>query len=106
MLPYVMEYNEMAATHKFVDIARALGEPVDGLSEREAAHRATLAVHQLVVDLGLPHQLRDVKVTSEAIPALAEESFGNQRLLKNNPRVATVKDITAILERAAAGECC
>ncbi len=101
MLPYVMEFNEMAATEKFAAIAEALGEPIHGLSEREAARRATLAVHQLVTDVGLPHILADVKIDEDRIPKLAEESFGNQRLLKNNPRSATVQDLTRILESAA-----
>ena len=101
MLPYVMEFNEMAATEKFANLAEALGESLEGLSEREAAHRATLAVHQLVTDVGLPHVLADVKISEDRIPALAEESFGNQRLLKNNPRAATVQDLTRILESAA-----
>ena len=103
MLPYVMEFNEMAATAKFARIAAALGERVEALSERDAAHRATLAVHRLVEDLGLPHNLGDVRIPAEAIPALAEESFGNQRLLRNNPRTATLQDMVRILERAAAG---
>jgi len=101
MLPYVMEFNEMAATEKFAAIAEALGEPIHGFSEREAARRATLAVHQLVTDVGLPHILADVKIDEDRIPKLAEESFGNQRLLKNNPRSATVQDLTRILESAA-----
>jgi alcohol dehydrogenase len=101
MLPYVMEFNEMAATEKFARIAEELGEPVAGLSEREAARRATLAVHQLVTDLGLPRVLGDVKISEDRIPGLAAESFGNQRLLKNNPRGATVQDIARILESAA-----
>src|SRR5512137_1193774 len=101
MLPYVMEFNEMAVTEKFARIAAALGEPIEGLSEREAARRAALAVHQLVTDVGLPHVLADVKISEDRIPALAEESFGNQRLLKNNPRSATVQDLARILESAA-----
>jgi alcohol dehydrogenase class IV len=101
MLPYVMEFNEMAATEKFAQIAEALGEPIHGMSEREAAHRATLAVHQLVMDVGLPHLLTDVKIDEDRIPKLAEESFGNQRLLKNNPRSATMRDLARILESAA-----
>jgi alcohol dehydrogenase len=101
MLPYVMEFNEMAATEKFARIAAALGEPIEGLSERDAARRAALAVHQLVTDVGLPHVLADVKISEDRIPALAEESFGNQRLLKNNPRSATVRDLARILESAA-----
>lgn len=101
MLPYVMEFNEMASTEKFARIAEALGEPIEGLSDRDAARRAALAVHQLVTDVGLPHVLADVKIAEDRIPALAEESFGNQRLLKNNPRSATAQDLTRILESAA-----
>jgi len=101
MLPYVMEFNEMAATEKFARIAETLGESIEGLSEREAARRAAVAVHQLVTDVGLPHVLADVRISEDRIPALAEESFGNQRLLKNNPRSATVQDLTRILESAA-----
>ena len=101
MLPYVMEFNEMAATEKYARIAEAMGESIEGLSLREAAHRATLAVHQLVIDVGLPHILADVKVPKEGLPALAEESFGNQRLLKNNPRTANSQDLRRILEAAS-----
>ncbi len=101
MLPYVMEFNEMAATEKFVRIGEAMGELITGLSERDAARLATLAVHRLVTDVGLPHTLADVKIPREGIPALAQESFGNQRLLKNNPRSATVEDLTRILQAAS-----
>jgi alcohol dehydrogenase class IV len=101
LLPYVMEFNETAVPGRFARIAAALGEPVDGLSEAEAAHRASLAVHRLVADLRLPRTLADVKIRRDAIPRLAEESFGNQRLLANNPRPATTADLAAILDRAA-----
>ena len=101
LLPYVMEWNEMACTKQFAQIAVALGEPIEGLSERDAAHVASEAVHQLVVDIGLPHTLADLDIPRTGIARLAEESFGNQRLLKNNPRTATVKDLTGILESAS-----
>jgi alcohol dehydrogenase len=101
MLPYVMDFNEMAAAEKFARIAENMGESIAGLSERDAAHLATLAVHRLVTDLDLPHTLAEVKIPPESISALAQESFGNQRLLKNNPRSASVRDLTGILEAAS-----
>ncbi len=101
LLPYVMEWNEMSCTRQFAQIAAALGEPIEGLSERDAAHVASEAVHQLVSDVGLPHTLADLDIPRSGIPHLAEESFGNQRLLKNNPRAASVKDLAAILEAAS-----
>ena len=39
-LPVVMEYNHLAAPDRFVDVARALGEPVDHLTRLEGARRA------------------------------------------------------------------
>jgi alcohol dehydrogenase len=105
MLPYVMEFNEMAATAKFARIAQALGEPIEGLSERDAAHLATEAVHQLIADIALPHTLADVNIAEEGVAALAEESFGNQRLLRNNPRAATIGDLAGILEHALGDDC-
>jgi alcohol dehydrogenase class IV len=103
MLPYGMEFNEMAHTPRFAEIARALGEPIQGLSECEAAHRAAVAVYRLNADVGMPLSLGDVNIPREAIPALAEATFANQRLRGVNPRGTTLKDITGMLEQAAAG---
>jgi alcohol dehydrogenase class IV len=103
MLPYVMEFNEMAATRRFAQIAEALGERVEGLSERDAAHRATLAVRRLAEDVGIPRRLEEVKIPREAVPSLAAEVFKNQRLRGVNPRGTTVKDLAGILEHAAQG---
>lgn len=103
MLPYVMEFNEMAATYRFARIANALGERIEGLSERDAAHRASVAVHCLMEDIGIPSRLGDLDISRDAIPALAEESFRNQRLRRVNPRATTEDDFVRILERAAGG---
>ncbi len=40
MLPHVMEYNCVACIDKFIRIAKALGENVEGLSDREAAYKS------------------------------------------------------------------
>ncbi len=91
------------------EVCRGRGRPGGADREplgREAAHRASLAVHRLVADLALPQCLADVSIDREAIPALAEEAFGNQRLLKNNLRGATAKDLAGILERVAIGTPC
>ena len=101
ILPYVMEFNESTVEAEYARIAGAMGEGIEGLPPEKAAHLASVAVHRLVVDVGLPHTLSDVKIPREGIPGLAEESFGNQRLLRNNPRAASVQDITGILEAAS-----
>jgi len=53
-LPYVMEYNMGHSMEKLAQIAVALGQNTTGLSVREAAVSAILAVKQLITDVGLP----------------------------------------------------
>ena len=104
MLPYVMEFNEMGATERFARVAAALGERVESLSTRDAAHRASMAVFRLMDDIGVPRRLDAVNVPVEAVPALAEEIFRTQvRLRGVNPRSTTRQDFVHILERAAEG---
>jgi alcohol dehydrogenase class IV len=104
MLPYVMRFNEMAATHRFARIAEALGERIGGLSERDAARRASEAVFRLMDDIGVPRRLGDLNVPVEAVPGLAEEIFATQKRLRGvNPRSTTEEDFVRILGWAAQG---
>ncbi|MFP3121880.1 iron-containing alcohol dehydrogenase [Ectobacillus funiculus] len=100
LLPFVMKYNAVADLEKFAEVAKAMGENVDGLSLREAANRAVQALAQLSEDVGIPASLKDVGVTASDIPALAEEASKIDRLLNNNPRWLTVKEIQKIYEEA------
>lgn len=100
LLPYVMKYNVVADLEKFAEVAEALGENIQGLSLREAADRAVAALAQLSQDVGIPSSLKEVGVTASDIPALAEEASKVDRLLNNNPRWLTVKEIQKIYEEA------
>lgn len=102
LLPHVMEYTFDSATERFAEIARALGEPTDGLSVESAARRAVTAVQQLCRDLSVPtlgaagvggRRLREV-AAQMAEDALASGSPGN------NPRVPTSDEIVALYLRA------
>lgn len=100
LLPYVMEWNMLGALSRFKDMALAMGERVEGLSERAAAERFVEAVKQLSADIRIPSRLRDLGVTAEAIPGMAEGASKVTRLLANNPRQLSVDDIREIYERA------
>lgn len=100
LLPYVMKYNVVADLEKFAEVAEALGENIEGLSLREAADRAVTALAQLSQDVGIPSSLKEVGVIASDIPALAEEASKVDRLLNNNPRWLTVKEIQKIYEEA------
>lgn len=100
MLPYVMEYNCVACIDKYIRIAKALGENVEGLSERDAAYKAVEAVRKLNEDLAIP-TLSEVNVKAEDIPELAERSAVNVSV-DSNPRRAGKEDFRKIFEAAMA----
>jgi alcohol dehydrogenase len=62
LLPHVCRFNLIARVDRFVDIARAMGENVDGLSQREAAEKALTAISTLSKDVKIPSGLREVNV--------------------------------------------
>jgi alcohol dehydrogenase class IV len=99
ILPHVMAFNLIAAPERFGDIARALGEKVDGLNVSDAAERAVAAVHRLIRDVGMPARLRELGVKEESLPAIAAGSL-SQLDRPPNPRKNTEKDLLRILQQA------
>ncbi|MCB6993945.1 iron-containing alcohol dehydrogenase [bacterium 210820-DFI.6.37] len=98
LLPYVMEYNYVANLNKFTEIAKAMGEPVDNLSMRDAAYQAVVAVHKLNQDLNIP-SLKEIGAKKEDLQELAERSAVNVSA-PSNPRKAEVSDFLALFEKA------
>lgn len=99
LLPHVMEYNILTNPDKFINIAKVMGEKVDGLSLRSAATKAVEAVRNLLVDIGLPQRLRDLGVKKEVIPEMAEE------VMRRNPngesaRTVGLEDVKYLFQRA------
>jgi len=100
MLPYVMRYNTIANPPKFVQMAKAFGEKIEGLSELDGAERAVKFVEHLSDDIRVPRRLRDVNIPESAIPRLAEGAMKVTRLLVNNPRKIALEDAIAIYQSA------
>lgn len=98
ILPWVMEYNLMAAPEKFKEIARAFGEVPDGMPAVEGAGLAVKAIKGLLDDLGIAYKLSAYNVPAEAIPALAKATMGAARLISNNPRKPTQADVERVLQ--------
>jgi alcohol dehydrogenase class IV len=99
LLPYVLEYNLIARPKKYAELAQAMGEKVENLSIREAAERFIEAVKTLSRDVGIPTQLRDIGVTHEALPAMAEAALTAIDIY-TNPRSYSKAAILAIYEKA------
>lgn len=99
MLAEVMRFNLVGNVQKFADIAQLMGEPVDDLSDREAAEAAVEAVILLARDLQVPASLSQFGITDDHIKDLACGVMKVERLLANNPRVLTQADAEAIYRR-------
>ena len=98
ILPWVMEYNILANPQKFIRIARAFGENTDGRPEIEAAMLSVKAIKSLLDDLDISYKLSQYNIPREEIPGLAKAAIGAVRLISNNPRKATEKDVIKLLQ--------
>jgi alcohol dehydrogenase len=99
LLPHVERFNLIACPERFVDIAVALGEKVEGLSTMEAADKALAAIQRLSSDIGIPSGLKELGVKEEDLPILAENAMKDACGL-TNPRRATKEEIIAIFKAA------
>ncbi|WP_263147501.1 iron-containing alcohol dehydrogenase [Pseudomonas sp. RIT-PI-AD] len=100
LLPHVMAWNKLACVERFRDIAAAMGEPVAALSDLDAAERAVHAMARLCASVDIPKGLRAFDVPEDAIPRMAEEASKIERLMRNNPRVLSARDIEQIYRAA------
>ena len=99
LLPHVQQFNMIAKMSRFADIARAMGEPVDGLSEREAAKRALEAIRALSADVGIPSGLKELGVKEEDLPTMAENAQKDACGF-TNPRCPKLVDVIEIYRSA------
>ncbi len=96
-LPAVMKFNHLARFERYIDVARALGEPVDSLPARDAAARSFVAVAKLAQDIGIPSRLGELGMREEHIDAVATEAIKSGNVAVN-PRRASVQDLRALLK--------
>lgn len=100
LLPYVMEWNKISCLERFRDIAEALGLETGQLSDMEAADLAVKRMKELCEAVRIPDGLRSFNIPETALEEMAEDASQIDRLLKNNPRVLTKKDIVEIYREA------
>ena len=91
MLPHVLKWNETVNGEQQKVVSAALGRPDDPASE---------VVGDLISALGLPRRLRDVEVTREQLPTIAQKSM-HDRWIPTNPRpIREPAQVMEILEMA------
>jgi alcohol dehydrogenase len=100
LLPHVERFNMMAKMYRFVDIARTMGEIVEGLSPRAAAEKAIDAIKTLSKDIGIPSGLSELGVKEKDLRIMAENAQKDACGL-TNPRCPSLEDVINIYKAAA-----
>jgi alcohol dehydrogenase class IV len=101
VLPWAMDYNKLACLRWMRQVGEAMGENMEGLSDREAADVTVDALRLLADDLGVPQYLSDVDIPESAIPDLVEGAMTQARLWNNNPRKYTREDMEQVYRNMA-----
>ena len=97
----VMEYSVVGAPDRFADIARAMGEPIDGLSLMRQADAAIASAERLINDLRMP-RLGEIGINRDEFEAVADQmaldalASGSPA---NNPRQPTKEEIVALYRK-------
>ena len=99
LLPHVEEFNLIGNANRFRDIAKAMGENIDGLSTMEAARKAIAAIRQLSSQVGIPQNLRSLGVKEKDFEIMAENAKKDVCQV-TNPRKATKEQIVEIFRAA------
>ena len=99
LLPVVCEFNAIANVKRFADIAVAMGENIDGLSDVEAAEVAIAAIRRLSSDVGIPAGLTEIGVKEEDLKIMAENAQKDACML-TNPRKAKLEQVIDIYKAA------
>ena len=99
LLPHVSRFNLIAKMERFVDIAVAMGENIEGMSVRAAADAALSAIQILSADVGIPAGLKELGVKEEDLKTMAENAQKDACGL-TNPRCPMLEDVIAIYTNA------
>ncbi|EGG92917.1 Alcohol dehydrogenase [gamma proteobacterium IMCC1989] len=100
VLPYVMRFNAVEAKTLYAELAPfIMGHAVEG-DDDTVTNALITHIEKLIVDLGLPNTLKDMKVPEADLPKLASDAMKQERLLMNNPRPVSEADALAIYQAA------
>ncbi|MBF0646051.1 iron-containing alcohol dehydrogenase [Desulfuromonas acetoxidans] len=99
LLPVVCEFNAISNVKRFADIAVALGENIEGLSDVEAAEVAIGAIRRLSADVGIPAGLTELGVEEKDLATMADNAQKDACML-TNPRKATLQQVVDIYKAA------
>ncbi|MFP2769989.1 L-threonine dehydrogenase [Oceanisphaera sp. KMM 10153] len=99
LLPHVQRFNSSVAGARLTDVAAALGQDVQGLSDEQGAARCIEAIVALAEQAGIPSGLAGLGVKEEDFETLARNAMKDACGL-TNPIQPSFEDVVAIFKAA------
>lgn len=104
MMPYVMNYNLSASVSEMSEIGTALGLAKPDLDETQLATAAIEEIRRLFAAIGITRTLADLGLAQDKLDWTAEQAFGIDRLIKNNPRPFDLDAMKRLVKAAYDGD--
>ena len=98
VLSKVLQFNSLKAEDMYCEIAADCLPQLIG--KKITMDNFIIGIEELISDLKIPKYLKDVGISINDIPKLAEDAMKQERLLVNNPRELKLKDAVSIYEAA------
>jgi alcohol dehydrogenase class IV len=99
-MTHVMRFNAPTAAAMYAELAPIVFPKINGTSDDAKAEAMIEGIALLIAEIGLETQLRQVGISHNHVPLLAEHAMKQTRLLVNNPREVTYEDAVRIYEAA------
>ena len=100
MLPHVLKFNAPVTESLYAELARDVRPGQSWASEADATAAFVEELDAIIAHVGIETQLRDVGISHNHLPKLAEDAMNIQRLLVNNPREVTHDDALMLYQQA------
>ncbi|TCL64113.1 iron-containing alcohol dehydrogenase [Rhizobium sp. BK251] len=104
MMPYVMNYNRSVSAVEMAEIASALGLDSAAHDTEEMARAAIEEIRRLFAAIGITPTLADLGLSADKLDWTAEQAFGIDRLIKNNPRPFDLDAMKRLVRAAYDGD--
>ena len=98
--PYVMEFNRPASADKQAMLAQAAGLDTRGMSDETAAEAVAAVVDDFIMELGMPHRLRELEIPQDDLPEIARLTLEDGPSRNNPVQVTSPDELLPLLERA------
>ena len=97
LLPEVSRFNAKVTPERFVDIAKAMGVDVTGITQAQAIEAGIAAIEALSAQVGTNQHLADLGVKEDKLAFMAQNAL-NDACSLTNPRQASLEEIVEIFK--------